>query len=267
MIDLHTHLLPAVDDGARTAEQAGDVLARLAADGVTVIACTPHLRASRAGEAPVAEHAARRATLRAVAPAALTLVGGYEIMLDAPGADLGAPGLTLGDSRAVLVEFPHGGAPVAVERELTRLRASGLVPVLAHPERYPNVSRAAVRRWRAAGALMQGDATTLVGSAASAPARGGAATRAAHALLADGLYDLLASDNHGDARRLADARDLLVAHGAGDAAELLTRTNPARLLRDETPLPVPGVRLDAGVAGGLRSWLTARLDRRARPAS
>jgi len=184
----------------------------------------------------------------------VTLVGGFEIMLDEPGVDLAALPVRLGDSRAVLVEFPRGAAPVGAERELARLRASGLVPVVAHPERYADMAPARAAAWRAAGAALQGDATTL--------ALGGGRGRRARALLAAGAYDLLASDNHGDERSLATARALLVAHGAADAAALLTEINPARLLADDAPLPVPGVSLPDGVWHEVRAWLRSRIGSR-----
>ncbi len=250
MIDLHTHLIPAVDDGARRAEQSLEVLARFAADGVTTVACTPHLRASSLRRGVPARHAAALAALAAAAPAGVALLHGWEVMLDEPGVDLTHPALRLGDAPAVLVEFPHGPTlPPRAAGELARIRASGVVPVVAHPERYPGCSDAELRAWRDAGAVTQGTANAL----GAAGARGDAARR----MLAAGAFDLLASDNHGDARGLAAARALLVEHGADDAAALLTAENPARVLRGEPPLPVPPVALRLGV------W--ARLTRYVRP--
>lgn len=255
MIDLHTHLLPGVDDGARTLEQAVAVLTRFAADGVRTVATTPHLAASMirtgAAEARLAAHDAQRAALAACAPAGLSLVGGVELMLDEPGVALDDPRLLLGASRAVLVEFPRGPAPVGIERELARIRAGGIVPVVAHPERYAGVTPAHAAAWRAAGAVLQGDATTFT--------LGGERAHRARALLAAGAYDLLASDNHGDERTLAGARERLRAWGADEVAVLLTETNPARVLADQPPLPVPTCVVGAGVWGSVRAWLTARL--------
>jgi protein-tyrosine phosphatase len=129
----------------------------------------------------------------------------------------------------VLVEFPRGpGLPPNARAELERICHSGVVPVVAHPERYPGCTVAELGRWRAAGAVSQGTAATL-----AAPGRRGDAARA---LLAAGALDVLASDNHGDGRSLAAARALLDAHGAGDVAALLTAENPARVLRGERPL-------------------------------
>ncbi len=252
MIDLHTHLLPGVDDGAATVGVTQGVLRRFAQDGVRVVACTPHLRASRAHTIDVDAHRARVEAVRAVAPAGLALVSGWEIMLDEPGVDLTSHGLSLGTSSAVLVEFPRGTVPVQADRELSRIRLSGVVPVLAHPERYHGSSVDRATSWRRAGAVLQVDAVMLLG--------GGARSRVARDLLAHGLVDLIASDNHGDARSMATPREWLVEHGAAEQAELLTVTNPERLLRDEPMLPVAPIVVAASPLARLRAWLDRRGD-------
>jgi protein-tyrosine phosphatase len=244
VIDLHSHLLPGVDDGARTADVSAAVLRRFAADGVRLVVCTPHLRASRAHRAPRETCADRLESLRAVAPDGLGLTCGWEIMLDEPGADLRAPHLALSGSSAVLVELPRGLAPAHASSELFRLSMSGLVPVLAHAERYAWTTPAVVREWRAAGAAIQVDAASLT--------QHGARGRLARELLAEGLADVLASDNHGDARALAPARRWLVERGACEQAALLTETNPERLLRNEPVLPVPPAPVRDGRLARLR---------------
>jgi len=72
----------------------------------------------------------------------------------------------------------------------------------------------------------------------------------ANAMLAAGLIDILASDNHGDGRSLGAARDWLAERGADEQMDLLLRTNAARVLGDEDPLPVPPLR--AGLVGRLK---------------
>jgi protein-tyrosine phosphatase len=251
MIDIHTHLLPGVDDGARTFGEAAAALARLAADGVTVVVCTPHLRASESHAAPFQRNAALLAELaHRAGPDAPALRPGWEIMLDHPGVDLRADHLRLAGSSAVLVEFPRSGVPPRSAHELYRLRASGVVPVVAHPERYWGCSVAHVREWRDAGAVMQSDASILLGQ--------GEKGRLARALLEQGLVHLLASDNHGDTRSLRAARDWLVELGAGTQARLLTETNPARLLADDALEPVPPVRVERGMLHRLRELLLGR---------
>lgn len=250
MIDLHSHLLPGVDDGSRSIDQSVAVLERFAADGVRVLACTPHLEASRARQAPYDRYREVLQALRAAAPAAVELRQGWEIMLDVPGADLTRPELAIEGSRAVLVEFARTAVPAGGAQELFRLRTSGVVPVLAHPERYWGCTVAQVAEWRRVGAVIQTDAVILLDK--------GTMGRIAHALLEHGLVEILASDNHGDRRSLRAARQWLVEVGGGEQAELLTSENPRRLLAGEPLLPVPPLKLARGVLARLRELLRAR---------
>lgn len=250
VIDLHTHLLPGVDDGARTFGESTSVLARLASQGVTTLVCTPHLRASDAAGAPFARNEALLAELARRAVHAPTLHLGWEILLDRPGVDLTATELRLAGSTAVLVEFPHSGIPPRATAELARLRESGVVPVVTHPERYWGGSATHVREWRSVGAVMQGDATYLLG--------GGDKGRLARVLLGEGLIDLLASDNHGDTRSLGAAHTWLVEIGAAEQASLLTAGNAERVLAGHAPLPVPPIEIPRGVTSRLRELLLGR---------
>lgn len=250
MIDLHTHLLPGVDDGSKSVDVSVDVLTKFAGDGVDTVVCTPHLRASKAAVAPDAAYGEIFAALTAAAPPGVSLRRGWEIMLDVPGADLRSPTLGLGGSTAVLVEFPHTGVPGRAGEELYRLRMTGIVPVLAHPERYWGCTPALVQAWRQAGTVIQLDASAVLA--------GGPMGDMALALLADGLADCMASDNHGDHRSLAAVRDWLIEQGAGEHASLLTDVNPRRLLSDQAMLPVPGIHLSRGLLARLRDLVRGR---------
>jgi protein-tyrosine phosphatase len=244
VIDLHTHLLPAVDDGARTREIALGVLAGFADEGVTRLVCTPHLRASESMSAPRLRMESLARELAESATHAPQLEVGWEIMLDTTGMDLTRPTLRLGDSQAVLVEFPRTGVPPRAVVELSRLARSGIIPVLAHPERYWGIALAHVREWRAAGVLMQVDASSI-----GAEGNRGRITRS---LFAEGLVDMIASDNHGDQRSMADGVRRLQEIGAGELATLLTTINPGRLLADEPLEPVPPLRDESGWVDRLR---------------
>jgi protein-tyrosine phosphatase len=250
MIDVHTHLMPGVDDGSPSVRVSADVLRRFAADGVQVVVCTPHLRASHASRVADETYASAFKALVEAMPGAPTLKRGWEIMLDVPGVDLTSPTLTLGGSRAILVEFPRTGVPLRAGDELERLRAQGLVPVLAHPERYPGCTMAHMRTWREAGVVMQVDAVALLA--------GGHMGDMALAFLEEGLVDCLASDNHGDGRSLAIVRDWLSEQGAVEHATTLTEVNPRRLLGDLSLLPVPPMRVRRGLLGRLRELVQTR---------
>ena len=166
MIDLHSHLLPGVDDGSKSVEMSLPVLERFVSDGVECLVLTPHLNASEAAKAPYERNVAIFDELRSVAPQALELRLGWEIMLDEPKIDLRSPKLALGGSRAVLVEFPRMSVPLAAGDELYRLRCSGIVPLLAHPERYWGCTLERVEEWRRAGAVIQMDTAGLLGKGA-----------------------------------------------------------------------------------------------------
>ncbi len=244
MIDIHSHLLPGVDDGSPSIEASVRVLERFGAEGVARVVLTPHLDASQAHHAPYVRYHEIFADLCAAAPALPELCMGWEIMLDEPHADLRSPFLSLDASKAVLIEFARMAVPPAAEQELRRLSESGVTPVLAHPERYWGCTVALVRRWRSAGAVIQMDTAGLIG-------RGEIATMS-RALLEEGLVDLFASDNHGDTRSLATARDWLLECATPEHAALLTEQNAARVLADQPLLAVPPLPRETGMFARLR---------------
>jgi protein-tyrosine phosphatase len=250
MIDVHSHLLPGVDDGSRSFEQSVDVLKRFADEGVELVVLTPHLNVSRAAEAPYERHVEILAELRQRAPDVPELRLGWEIMLDEPGRDLRDRRFSLGDSRAALVEFPLSGVPEQGGDELHRIRRSGVVPVLAHPERYWGCTAAKVHGWRHAGAVIQMDTAGLLGK--------GRIAKISRQLLELGLVDLFASDNHGDTRTLATARNWLLEVSTPEHADLLTRTNARRLLDGETMIPVPPLPAATGVFSRFRELFLGR---------
>jgi protein-tyrosine phosphatase len=242
VIDLHSHLLPAVDDGSRSVAQSVKVMKEQVARGVTDICLTPHVRAGDLARLPPAAHEAAFASLEAAAPPLPRLHRGAEVMLDRP-LPPNAPNVrrfTIGGTRYLLVEFPRMVALDTVSTALHRLVEVGLLPLLAHPERYTCCSPEAVARWRDIGARMQVDATTLL----SPQSRG----QRARALVAVGLADILAADNHGDDRSIGTGRQFLESQDGAEQAALLTRVNPRAILDDAPLTPVPPVEFR-------RSWV------------
>jgi protein-tyrosine phosphatase len=250
VIDIHSHLLPSVDDGSRSFETSVAVLTKFAEQGVECIVLTPHLNVSRAHEAPYERHLEILDELRTRAPAVPELKLGWEIMLDEPGRDLRSPRLSLGGSNAALVEFPLSGVPAQGGDELYRIRCSGVVPVLAHPERYWGCSVAKVEHWRKAGAVIQMDTAGLLGK--------GRIAKISRELLEHGLVDLFASDNHGDSRSLATARAWLLEVATPEQADLLTRGNARRVLDGEPPVPVPPLPADTSLFARFREMILGR---------
>jgi protein-tyrosine phosphatase len=233
VIDLHSHLLPGVDDGSRSVAQSVAVLQRLAEQGVTGICLTPHLLASQApaGQPQLYDRAFE--LLAPAAPAGVVLYRGAEIMLDRPLEAQVAQdrAVTLNRTRYLLVEFPRLVAVTVVDQALTGVMNTGLVPLLAHPERYKCCTSPHAQRWKSLGALLQVDGPTLL----SPRPRGDRARQ----LVAAGLADIVAGDNHGDDRSLAPVRDALVDLDGRAQAELLLVANPSAILEDRPVEPVP----------------------------
>ncbi len=247
MIDLHSHLLPGVDDGSKSVEQSLGVLHAMAEQGITGICLTPHLLASRAHKGVPAVHdAAFEALSRAADGAAVRLHRGAEVMLDRPlpASVYAERRITLGGSRYILVEFTRLVTGQTVLQALTLLAETGLVAIVAHPERYSSCTPHMVARWRETGARMQVDATTLL----SARGRG----ERARQLVAHGLADIAAGDNHGDDRTLLAGHQLLVEQGGTIQAELLMEKNPAAILADGVLEPVPPLEWHRSILQRLR---------------
>jgi tyrosine-protein phosphatase YwqE len=246
VIDLHCHLLPAVDDGSRSVDQSVRVLAHFAASGITDVCLTPHLLASQASAGIPEAHDRAFQRLTAAAGDAVRLHRGAEVMLDRPLPPRAAenPAIRLAGTRYILVEFPRLVTAETVATALSHVVKLGLRPLLAHPERYSSCSVGAAQRWKAAGAVLQLDATTLLAS----QARG----ERARALLAAGLGDIVACDNHGDDRSLAPIRDALAGQGATGQAESLSERNPRAILEDRPLEPVEPVTLKLSFGSRIR---------------
>jgi protein-tyrosine phosphatase len=240
VIDLHCHLLPNIDDGSRSVEQSVSVLREFAAAGVRHVVLTPHAASSQliaGSEAAVERRAAAFERLKAAAPDVPELTLGFEIMLDQPlpVLALGDRRMSLSGSRYYLVEFPLTIVAHFATRVLGQIYQHGLIPLVAHPERYEACSPDVVADWREAGAKIQLDATTLT--------RPHSRGRRARALIQYGLADIVAADNHGDSRSMRTAADYLRARGGDRLADLMTVVNPGAVIADGDMQPVEPVLL------------------------
>ncbi len=249
MIDLHCHLLPGVDDGSRSLAQTAAVLNKLAELGVEGICLTPHLLASEATSGTPAGHDKIFAELQPVTPQGVTLYRGAEVMMDRPldpkvGQDRA---VTLNRTRYLLIEFPRMVTAHAVEQALMGVMAAGLVPLIAHPERYQCVSVNLAKRWKELGALLQVDGPTLLTSRS----RG----ERARQLVQNGLADIAAADNHGDDRSLRPVQDALVEMAGGTQAELLLSANPRAIIEDRNTEPVPPLSWRLSLVARLRTLI------------
>jgi protein-tyrosine phosphatase len=200
-VDVHSHVVPSGDDGARTIEE-GLELCRIALEaGTEILFATPHAHASwdtfPRTSARVELYETSLAQMRAeVAEWGLDLRRGWEVYpTEAPRSE--PAGLVLEGTNAVLLEFPGSWLEIddaigVVAEGAAAVAAAGLTPVLAHPERCRPVAADpwSVRPLVEDGALLCLNAPSLVGR------HGATAERTAWALLDAGLIALAASDGH-----------------------------------------------------------------------
>lgn len=236
-VDLHCHWVAGIDDGARTPEEGVEMLRALHRAGFDTVMATPHMRPGMFDNAREDLERAYRSMaphLEAAGPLPRVELSSehyfdevvFQRLLS--GQALPYPG-----GRAVLIEFYPLDFPRAAEQGLFELRRRGVLPVIAHPERYRYV-------WQASGVLerlVDAGAATLLDVASFVGKYGKETQRAAEMLLEQGLYHAACTDSH----RPEDVAD--AARGMKRVAELygdeevdaLLRVGPADILAGRQP--------------------------------
>jgi len=194
-VDLHCHWVAGVDDGVKTVDEGRALLLGLAKLGFERVVATPHMRPGMFDNDRATLERGYESTVKSLDPAGLPELGlSSEHFLDDIVFQrlLKKQALPYPGEKAVLVEFPPQVLPARVDARLFDLRCSGLLPVIAHPERYQPVWRdpACLDPLFEAGACLLLDICSLVGK------YGRAAQKAAEALLEEEAYQAACTDSH-----------------------------------------------------------------------
>lgn len=239
MIDLHSHVLPGIDDGARDMDEALSLARAYIADGVRCIVATPHIYPGVFDNEPERIAQAHRSFQQALTNAGLQLTVQWaaEVRLTPELLDMLSAGQLCflgrdGPWRHLLLELPDGQIPLGTERLVDALLAQHVKPVIAHPERNKAImaSPQKLAPFIDRGCYTQVTAGALIGEF------GQKAQQTAMALMKLGWVSAVASDAHRPhvrPPRMKAARNWLNDHFGADVAIKLTLTTPAHLTAQE----------------------------------
>lgn len=243
VIDLHCHILPGVDDGAGSMDDACR-MARLAAEsGISVIVATPHCNIP--GQQPNTRSAALNQRF-AELNRQLRLQG-IDIQV-LPGAEVFARDNlftllqerklnTINNSRYLLVEFYFGESASTISSALLQVRQAGLIPIVAHPERYEAVQHdpGLAVGWFRDGYIIQLNKGSLLGRL------GRGAKHCGLWLLDHGFAHVIASDAHSPEYRtpyMTNLVNFLLDYYPAAYVNLLLEKNPQRIIENRS-IPIP----------------------------
>jgi len=236
MVDLHCHILPGLDDGAKTIEDSLAMAEDAIADGITHLVCTPH--ANPQYRFDFSKVQAAREELQKRVEGRLTVATGCDFHLDHENFTLlkkdPAP-YCINQKDYLLVEFNEFSIPPAMDQTLHELQLMGLRLIITHPERN-GILRTQPERlqaWVRMGCYTQVTAGSLTGIF------GPGVQEDAWMWIRQGLVHFVSSDGHNTARRpvkLRFAFDVIAGERGEALARALLVENPLAALAGE-PLP------------------------------
>lgn len=196
MIDIHSHIIPSVDDGFDNINEALDVIRKAKDSGITKIIATPHfLRGTFENyKSDILAKVSTLNNLLKVSNVKISVICGSEIMICPDVIDLlKADKLcTLNNSRYILIEFPMDVRVHNILKTINDILVAGFIPIIVHPERYRYIQKNIKEAisYVESGALLQLNINSIIGD------YGDEVKAAAVKLLKHNLIHLWGSDTH-----------------------------------------------------------------------
>ncbi|MFK5979033.1 MAG: capsular biosynthesis protein [Rhizobiaceae bacterium] len=235
MIDLHSHILPGIDDGSKSIEMSLEMARIAAADGIKILACTPHVRPptynNYSSNITKAIHLLQHQLDKEGIDLKLVLGGDIHINRDIIEKLHNKTIPSLNGSRYFLFEPPHNVMPPHLVRFCRKILQAGYIPVLTHPERLSWIENhyCVITKLDEIGVAIQLTAGAITGDF------GKPAKYWSERLLAEDRTDIIASDAHDITNRipvLSKARDFITNFCDEETAKRLTFGNPRRILEN-----------------------------------
>lgn len=245
MIDIHSHIMPNIDDGARDVEEAVRMAEVAAADGIEQMIATPHMFNGLSHNPYPSEIVERVAELQKAVGGLLQILPGNEVHISHEIAEQAKTDRVtkLNRRNYMLVEFPQLTVPIGAEDLFYKLQLQSVCPILVHPERNAQIQSkpSIVSTFVERGVLVQVTAMSLTGEF------GGAAKQCAEILLRHNCAHFIATDCH-----RPDRRPPILSRGRDAAAALIGKERARKLVYDNPLAVVNGefVEIDAPVPIG-----------------
>jgi len=239
MIDIHSHILPGIDDGSPSMETSLEMLKMAADQGTTDIVATPHFNLEFVYDEKVIADLFTELSDKASGIINLHLGCDFHLNVDNVQDALANPEkYTINKNGYLMVELPDYTAMVGMRNVLNRLLETRIIPIVTHPERNPSLDGNVkeVETWARDGCLVQVTAQSLTGRF------GSRSRRFAESLLDADLVHFIASDAHNTHDRtpvLAPAYKLVAQRWGAERAENLFLYHPASVLIGEQIYAVP----------------------------
>jgi len=253
MVDIHSHPLPAVDDGAKTFEDAVEMCRMAGEDGTTHLVATPHCNYEFQFQ-PDANQAKLRDLQRAVGERPQLLLGcDFHLSYDNIQQILrDRASFTINKTRYLLVELDDHFIPENMNQVFYDLQVAGLTLILTHPERNPVFHRKPeiLHEWVGRGCLVQLTAKSYTGGF------GQRARRLCETWLDRNLVHFFASDAHDTKYRpplLSVCYERLAAAKGEAEAERIMKRNPEAVINGR---PLPPAPEPLGLRAPQRGWLS-----------